>query len=86
MRAAWFLALACAALAGAAHAGTRAETLRQECYGDRCVVYDRHGTRLGTLTQEAGGRVAVRDRDGRLQSKITSLPGGRVRVERRGRE
>lgn len=67
-------------------AQARTETLRTECYGNRCVVYNRHGERLGTLTEEPGGRVSVRDKKGRLQSKITPLPAGRVRVERqRGR-
>lgn len=60
----------------------RTERLRTQCFGDRCVVYDRYGRRIGTVTQEVGGRVAVRDREGRLREKIT-VQGSTVIVNER---
>jgi hypothetical protein len=71
--------LACSTPVLAEH---RTERLRTECYGNRCVVYDRSGRRVGTVTQEVGNRVAVRDRGGRLQEKITRQ-GSTVIVDRR---
>ena len=79
--------VACAALLvsawpAAAQSRYGSTVVGQDCIGDRCVIRDRHGRRLGTVTTESTGRLAVRDRRGNLVAKVTP-EGARWRVQSR---
>ena len=58
----------------------RTKVLSADCIGDRCVIRDRRGARVATVTRETSGRLAVRDSEGRLKAKVKS-EGKRLRVE-----
>ncbi len=78
------VAAAAALLTSTAASGEykRDTVIRTKCIGDRCALYDRYGTRVGSVTTESTGRLAVRDRDGKLQAKVTPETNGQYRVRR----
>ena len=74
------IAALCAVSPVAAKSG-RTISVRQECVGDRCVLRDQFGTRLGTVTQDRTGRLTFRDTQQKVQARVTQRE-GRTRVER----
>lgn len=56
-------------------------TLRQQCYGNRCVFYTPDGRRVGSLTDYGYGRQAVRNNSGARVGTVIQR-GNRVTIRK----
>lgn len=59
------------------------ETVKEDCYGGRCVYHDAYGHRLGSIEADDTDRLRVSDASNRLVGKI-SRDEDRLKFTRRG--
>lgn len=69
------------ALAHSASAGAT-DRIRQSCTGQRCVLYNQSGKRLGTVQEDDTGRIILRGNDYKVRAKVSEEDDGRYRIER----
>lgn len=61
-------------------AAAAAQSIRESCTRDRCVIYSA-GKRIGT-TEREGNRLVIRGNDYRVRAKVTERSSGSYRIEK----